>query len=265
MDTKVNYSVVGAFVIILTAVFILMIIWLSSGLAAKSYKIYMVHMNESVAGLNVDSPVKFNGVEVGRVKKIVLNPDNPQIVNLLLDIEENTPITVDTRATLNIQGLTGVATVALKTIGPNTTPLKKEKGEKHPVIKSAPSLFARLDVALTDLTNNLSEISKSIRSVLDPENQRAFKETLKNLSSVSQNLATHNQAITHILQNTAKVSQQLPNTIQSFNNQTLPAANQLLHSLQNTSNNMVVISNEIKQNPSVIIRGKSPPPLGPGE
>lgn len=258
MDTKVNYSVVGAFVIILTAVFILMIIWLSSGLSAKSYQIYMVHMNESVAGLNVDSAVKFNGVEVGRVKKIELNPDNPQIVNLLLDIEENTPITVDTRATLNIQGLTGVATVALKTIGPNTTSLKKEKGEKYPIIQSAPSLFARLDVALTDLTNNLSEITKSIRSILNPENQRSLKETLKSLSLVSENLAANNQTISSILQNTAS-------SVQSFNIQTLPATNQLLNSLQNTSNNMAVISSEIKQNPSVIIRGKAPPPLGPGE
>lgn len=251
MDTKVNYSVVGAFVIVLTAAFVLMIIWLSSGLSSKTYDTYVVYMNESVAGLNIDSPVKFNGVEVGRVKKIALDRHNPQVVVLLLDIEDKTPVTIDTRATLTIQGLTGVASLALKTVGSDTTPLKTQRGQKYPVIKSAPSLLARLDVALSELTTNLSDITKSIRSVLNPENQAAIKATLHNFDIISGQLA--------------KASEQFPATMQILTNQTLPATNQLLNSLQNASDNLTAITSEIKQNPAVIVRGQKPAALGPGE
>ncbi len=57
-------------------------------------------MHESVAGLGVNSAVKYNGVNVGSVKKTSLNNQNPEQVRLLLQIEEHTPITEGTTATL---------------------------------------------------------------------------------------------------------------------------------------------------------------------
>jgi phospholipid/cholesterol/gamma-HCH transport system substrate-binding protein len=237
MEPKVNYTAVGAFVVILLIALIIVITWLSSGLSNKSYQNYLIYMNESVAGLNIDSPVKYNGVNVGSVKQISLNTQNPQQVVLLVNIETNTPITQDTRAVLNIQGLTGVAFIALKNIGFDTQPLKKTPGVKYPVIQSMPSLFNRLDSALTILMKNLSQMSKSIDKAFDNENQQAFKETLKNLNTLSKNLT----------------------------NQTLPATNQLLNTLQNASDNFVAISTAIKQNPAIVIRGETAPALGPGE
>jgi phospholipid/cholesterol/gamma-HCH transport system substrate-binding protein len=61
-------------------------------------------MEESVSGLYVNAPVKFRGVEVGRVNALGLRPDNPQQVRITLAIESGVPITVDTVATLAFQG-----------------------------------------------------------------------------------------------------------------------------------------------------------------
>src|SRR4051812_27784006 len=107
MDTKVNYTTVGIFVITLVAFIVLSIIWLSAGLGFQQYKIYKVYMAESVSGLSQDSAVEFNGVSVGTVKSINIDHANPQLVTLLLNIQADTPISQGTKAMLNGRGLTG--------------------------------------------------------------------------------------------------------------------------------------------------------------
>src|SRR5829696_616571 len=96
MESKVNYAIVGGFVIILLTAIVLAIIWLSSGLSFTNYAIYMSYMQESVSGLSIDAPVEFNGVEVGKVKIIKINKDNPQLVEVLYRIKQSTPVTQGT-------------------------------------------------------------------------------------------------------------------------------------------------------------------------
>ncbi|MDP2707564.1 MAG: MlaD family protein, partial [Burkholderiales bacterium] len=105
-----NYALVGAFVLVLGAVLIAGVLWLASGGAYhKKYDLYLAIMDESVAGLNLNAPVKYNGVDVGKVRQIQLDTVNPERVNLLFAIERGTPIKEDTVAVLKIQGLTGIA------------------------------------------------------------------------------------------------------------------------------------------------------------
>ena len=114
MESNVNYTLVGAFVLVLTLTLIIFITWLSTGFSSKHYKNYLVIMHESVSGLGVNSSVKYNGVNVGTIKKIYLSTDNPDQVRLILQIEEHTPVTQATSAMLNSQGLTGITYLALK-------------------------------------------------------------------------------------------------------------------------------------------------------
>ena len=114
MDAKINYAAVGVFVLALCTIFIASILWLAVGAGNKrDYDLYRSIINESVAGLNIDAPVKYLGVNVGKVQKIQLDPANPQEVHLLFAIEKGTPIREDTEAVLKTQGLTGIAYVEL--------------------------------------------------------------------------------------------------------------------------------------------------------
>src|SRR5579862_5073466 len=162
MDTEVNYTIVGAFVILLFASFVLGIIWLSSGFAIKQYSIYQVYMQESVSGLSIDSAVEYNGVDVGSVKSIELNHKNPKLVELLLNIKSETPITRGTVATLQAKGITGLTYVALKDKSTDLRPLVAEKGQEYPVIKTSPSIFTRIDTALSELSIKFGKISDAI-------------------------------------------------------------------------------------------------------
>ena len=117
MDTNINYTAVGAFVIFLITAIILGIIWLSSGFSFEKYSTYMAYMQESVSGLSIDAPVEFNGVSVGAVKTIELNHKNPHLVEITFTIKSSTPITTNTIATLTTRGITGITYIALKDAG----------------------------------------------------------------------------------------------------------------------------------------------------
>lgn len=273
MDAKVNYTLVGIFVIGLTAAIILAIIWLSAGFSNKTYVTYLVKMNESVTGLNVDSLVKYSGVDVGKVIKMCLNPINPQLVDVLVKIEKGTPVTRSTVATLSTLGITGVAYLDLRsTNGEDKRPLLATPGERYPVIPSTPSLFFRLDQAITKFTNDFRKISISISSVLDAENRHSIKSTLNNLDQITTELAGQTKQLKAIINNTAIASKKLPQlfdnsqkAVQTFNNQTLPSVNNILNGVQNITTNLEQTSQNVKDNPAIILRGQTNNAPGPGE
>ena len=101
-----------------------------------AYDRYYAFMRESVAGLSVNSTVKYRGVDVGRVKEIALSPENPEEVRLVLDIDRGTPIKTDTIAVLETQGLTGLATLNLTGGSRDAPPLQATEGQEYPVIKT---------------------------------------------------------------------------------------------------------------------------------
>ena len=85
MEPKVNYILVGAFVVLLGATILGAIFWLGKTDYRGIYDRYYVYTRESVAGLSVDSTVKYRGVDVGRVKQVILNPENAEEVRQLLE------------------------------------------------------------------------------------------------------------------------------------------------------------------------------------
>lgn len=272
MDTNVNYTIVGLFVITLIAAITLSIIWLSSGFSFEQYKMYEVDMTESVSGLSVDSPVEFNGVDVGSVKSVEIDHTNPKLVKLLLDVKSETPISMGTVATLASKGVTGITFISLKDKGENPAPLKKQKDQKYPVIATAPSLFLRLDQALSRASENLHKVTEDIGALLTQENLESIRLTLHNMQRITANMAENNKQIDAILRNSARISAQLNPLIQSSTNtmrilevQTLPATYRMISNLDATTRSLAEAAAEIKDNPSIIIRGVNRNNYGPGE
>jgi phospholipid/cholesterol/gamma-HCH transport system substrate-binding protein len=176
---------VGLFVILLGATWVAISLWLTLGDFSSQYTTYRVYMDESVSGLYVDAPVKYRGVEIGKVHSIKLNPDVPGQVQLTLDIESGAPIKEDTIAVLTVQGLTGIAFVDL-TGGSLESPLLRAKGnEEYPVIQTGPSFFSRLDTSGTELIANLNILAHSLASVLNAEGARTLRQILANINEIT--------------------------------------------------------------------------------
>ena len=224
METKVNLGLVGAFVLVLAGVLIGVALWLASGgMWQQRYDLYLAVEEESVAGLNLNAPVKYNGVEVGKVRSITLDPQDPQRVNLLLAIARGTPIKQDTVAMLKAQGLTGIAYVELSGGAPNAPALRILPGARYPVIATKSSLSTRLENVLTRVLAKLDGTSGNLNAFLSTENQRAFSTALADVARVSHTLAARapsiDRAITDAgstLHNTARSSNQLAPALQGI-------------------------------------------------
>ena len=217
MEPKVNYSVVGAFVVLLGAAVLGIVLWLGKTDYRGIYDRYYVYTQESVAGLSVDSTVKYRGVDVGRVKEVVLNPENFEEVRVTLDIAGGTPVKTDTEAVLVTQGLTGLVTLDLIGGSRDAPPLTAGAGQAYPVIRSAPSLFGRLDrilsqvlseQGLSNLVANLSSLAQNVSSALDEENRKALRQMLKDLAEVTRTLAAPNGQVDRGVQNAAQAAEQ---------------------------------------------------------
>lgn len=221
METKVNYAVVGLFVVVLVTGLIAGILWLSSGKQyGHVYDTYLAYMRESVSGLNVNAPVKYRGVEVGTVQDISIDTSDSERVKLVLRIEKGTPIKTDTVAVLRSQGLTGIAYVELSGGTRNAPILEPKPGQEYAVIATGPSLMARLDTAVTHLLTSLNLAAENVNALLDPKNREAISQTLADLRTVSHVLAKRSQTLDQgmadtavMLRNGAQASAQLAELI----------------------------------------------------
>ena len=194
------------------------VLWLASGgNLQKKYDLYQAILAESVAGLNLNAPVKYNGVDVGKVQDIQLDPENPERVQLLFAIERGTPIKVDTVAVLKTQGLTGIAYVELDGGAKNAAPLVATEQQKYPVIKTKPSLSTRLENILTTLLAKLDNTSSNIDSLLSRENQQAFKSAVADIAIVSKTIAARNNEIDAGIVNAARAADNTARATQKLN------------------------------------------------
>ena len=223
MESKTNYTLVGFCVLLLGCCVILTSLWLSVGFDQKKYQTYAIYMNEPVFGLNVQAPVKFNGVTVGYVSHLTLNKKNPQQVLLLIDVELDAPITTSTTAVLQSQGITGLRYIELQAGSSYAQPLTKMAGEPFPVIPSRPSLWVQLDTTLKDVTENFQLVTDAINTVLDKDNTTAIKRTFRNverftavLSHQTNQLSSTINSAEVLFKNAADASKSLPKLMVNF-------------------------------------------------
>ncbi len=209
-----NYTLVGAFVLTLSALLVAVVLWLASGGAWQTkYDVYQAVEEESVAGLNLNAPVKYNGVDVGKVQAIELDHANPKTVNLFFAIERGTPVKEDTIAILKTQGLTGIAYVELSGGSVSSPLLRVKTGARYAVIQTAPSLSARLENVLSSVLAKLDDTSNNINAMLSKENQAAIRSALADIAVIARTVATRKDSIdaglldaAKTLKNTAKAS-----------------------------------------------------------
>jgi phospholipid/cholesterol/gamma-HCH transport system substrate-binding protein len=201
MISKSSYALTGVFVLVLGTVFIWGLLWISAGGPPQSLDRYLVYMSDSVSGLNIDSAVKFRGVDVGKVEQISIDPKNSERVRLQLLIRQGTPITVDTVANLEYQGLTGLGSVNLSGGRADSKILRRGESEEYPVIQARSSLFSSLDLTLSDLLNNLIETSAGINDLLNEQNRANFSRSIENIAEVTEKFSEQSQQLEAIIEN----------------------------------------------------------------
>lgn len=286
MESRVNYALVGLFVIVLGAGLVALLLWFAAGGPGRQdYEHYLVYTTESVWALPQDAAVRYHGVRVGHVSQIGLDPANPSRVRLLLDIARGTPIRQDTRASLQLQGITGSAFVSLTGGSPGSPPLQRTDDAPYPVIKTSPSLMQRLDVIVNQVGKSLTQTSERLARLLSDRNIAHVGQTLANIDTLSARLNAHSGKLADaidqfdaLMRQTRATTDELPDLMRQLKHlsaemgesaaavkRTLPQADEALRQFNTTVRSFRHLSDQLQADPSTLIYGPKPPKPGPGE
>jgi phospholipid/cholesterol/gamma-HCH transport system substrate-binding protein len=186
METRAHFVLIGAFTLAVIAGAFLFVLWFSGLTRIAEHKSYEILFTGSVSGLSRGGAVLFNGLRVGEVRDVNLDPSDPGRVRALIDVGGRVPIKKDTTARLEIQGLTGGAVIALNGGAPDAPPLMENKG--------APPIIVAESSQMQDLMENVRSLSAKADSVLSKadkligDNSAAVGDAVANLDAFSKAL-----------------------------------------------------------------------------
>ncbi len=188
MNNRVNYTAVGLMVLFGLVLMFGFTYWLLKPSAKEEVKKYNIYFNESVLGLNLDAPVKYRGINVGKVTRLRINPKNSEQVEVQISILKSTPIKSSTVAKLTSQGITGLSYINLYLGDNDAPPLEAKPGEEYPVIKTEPSFFERFEKSLGTVSTKLSKTLSKTEELLGDENQEQITMLLTKTAGFMQRM-----------------------------------------------------------------------------
>ena len=186
MDRDANYVAVGAFTLLVMAMAVTFVLWYSDSGDKRDYTPYEIYFSGSVAGLNEGSAVRYLGVDVGTVRRLTLSKDRPDSVKVVVSIDSTAPISGNTRASLGLQGITGLLFINLKQVPGVDGEL--HSGEKYPVIESQSSDIDAFLASLPEMAGRITNLIDNVNKVFSDDNVKAISDTLGNLKRASNNL-----------------------------------------------------------------------------
>lgn len=240
METRANYVMVGSFVLVILAGVFVSILWLAHTQFNQQFVNYDIYFTGSVTGLSVGAPVNLNGVQIGRVTKISLDPVNPDQVRVTIETDAQAPIKSDSVASMELTGITGIYYIEISGGTRESPPLTRQEGQTNPVIASKPSQFASLFASAPEVMNRVIQVADRMAQVLDDKNRAAIAQTLANVEQVSEIAARDAVKIDAIVDDVKA-------TTADFRKTTLPALNNSLFEVQKTLGSATAVINDLTQ------------------
>lgn len=303
MYSRVNYLVVGIFVVIFGIGLVWFAFWLGKYDLRDQYHTYRLEISESVSGLSVDSDVMLRGVDIGRVSAIRINPDNIEVTEVYVNIRQDVPIKEDMVASTKMFGITGLLSIEIEG-GTNAAKTLQPTDEYIPTIKTKTSLVTNLSRSVESLSQKLDALLEQGQKVVSDKNINTVEKILDNVEVITKNgeevekrvmssleeldtaikafrdsmqrVSTNFEGATKDLNDVKKV---IVPTIENFNRVTLKVEQSLdrgdynmkkileplIVDMQILSTQMSELAEELKESPSDLIFKSRTPIKGPGE
>jgi phospholipid/cholesterol/gamma-HCH transport system substrate-binding protein len=187
MEPEAKYTLVGGSVLVLLAMLVGAVAWLASasrGTDVNRYKIYFTR--QSLEGLQVRSDVRMRGIRVGAVTGFSFAEDRPGTVVVAIGIDPATPVKGSTRAVVDRNLITGLATIRLQNLTEDSLPIARPApGQGDPVIAEGASQLQQFSETASELARRADETMRRINVTLSNENQAVLAETLVSLRDLS--------------------------------------------------------------------------------
>jgi len=296
MENRAHALAAGMFTLLLGAALVAVALWF--GKDDLESVPFLITTTTSVSGLKAEAPVRYRGVEVGRVQSIRIDPGINGNIHIRIGVTEGTPVTKSTFARLGYQGVTGLAYVALD-----------DNGDSKELLKSASRKVAEIPMRRSimdtgeDLMAAFGEIAIRVNTLLDEDNQKVVRRALAGLEKATLKTAVlaekmepgvagvpglvgdargaignANKLIGNLdgltskieerveaLNRVAKSVEEVGSTARAVNDETLPRLNALVEDLHKETRALDRLLNALGEHPQSIVFGTPPGKPGPGE
>lgn len=215
METRANHVLVGAFTLAVLVCAFGFVWWFAAAGQTRERAIYRVQFEGAVSGLTPGSGVLFNGIRVGDVTNLNFDPQDPARVVARIEVFKNTPIRTDTRARLEMTGLTGGAVVQL-TGGSQTAqsfPLvTTEEGDPNnaPVLIAESSAFQDILEGARTVLQQAQTTFGDIQGLVG-NSRGSVERSLQNVEQFTSALAANSDDLKTFMQNTGVAARQIGN------------------------------------------------------
>ena len=210
METKANYVLIGAFTLLVSLFVLMFALWAAKYSSDREWQDYSVLFSEPVTGLAEGSSVAYNGISVGTVKLLRLDPQDPRRVTALLRLYADAPVKVDTFAKIATPSLTGAPIIQLTGGSPQAKLLREVDTSEAPLIKTEPS-------ALQNIQDTANKLVQRVDTLVSEENIASIAASLRAIEDVTGTVAAERAQIAMLLRGLKQNSDQLAVAINSTN------------------------------------------------
>ncbi|HEX5455053.1 MAG TPA: MlaD family protein [Stellaceae bacterium] len=186
METRAHYVAIGAFVLTMVALAFVAVMWLARAELTTQYAHYDIYFTGPVTGLRTGAPVEYNGVPVGRVTTVEIDPADVERIRVTAELDQKTLIKTDARASVETNILSGVSYIQIVGGTREAKVLTAEGGERYPVIRSHRSRLASVTARAPELLDKLNRTADRLNAMLSEKNEKSVTETLDNLREFSE-------------------------------------------------------------------------------
>jgi phospholipid/cholesterol/gamma-HCH transport system substrate-binding protein len=248
MEREANYTAVGAFVLLVAALAAAFVYWYSDARNARSYERHEIYFEGSVSGLTVGSTVRYLGVDVGRVVAIRIDRRSAARVQVIVDLDDSTPISDKTVAELSLLGVTGLLYIDLLGNAGSKRLAAAVPGEQYPVIRSVRSNFDVLLSGVPEMMGRASDVAQRAGRLLSDENIEAISRLAANLDRAGRDLPAtmrETDALVRDLRVTAKELGAAAATLRSTTDSTAPGIRDAVQRLGVVADNLASTSTQL--------------------
>lgn len=208
MENRANFALVGLFTLMVIAGAFGFVYWFKRGGDGADRKAYRLVFVGSVSGLSKGSVVRFNGLRVGEVTEIAILPSDPGKVVATIEVDQTTPMKTDTRARLEYQGLTGVASVQLTGGEARAPDLESSDRKSAPLVQADRSDYQDILETVQRLSGKVDAVLSRVDGVL-AQSEGSIVQTVRNAETFSKALADNSSGVAAFLANVGEMSQKV--------------------------------------------------------
>lgn len=209
METRANYIMVGFFVLLLAFGLLGFVLWLAKFQFEQVYARYDIVFESAVTGLREGSPVRYNGVGVGEVLSVDLDPDRPTAIRVTIEVQKRTPVRADSLATLELEGLTGGRYVQLTGGSPTAPPLEPLSEDRLAEIPAGHSSFEQVLEGAPEMLENVNLVLLRAQALMSDRNLKNIEQLIGNLTEVTAAIAENRGNVERLIADAAATMENL--------------------------------------------------------